>query len=284
MQHLLNRSIGLLVFAVLLLVPVLAAAEGVEKAQTAEPPPPPARVSPSVPESPREGVSGSTTIGALQQADVPSEVSGIVETYHFDVGQLVKKGQVVAEISKKDYTLAVEQGNARVEALEIKLGITEEKLKLAQDLLSNEWGTRRILVEAKENVAIVRLELTQAKKELELARWALSACVVKAPFTGYMAVRYKKPYESVNRLEKLFLLLDTSKVYAAANIAESELPKYKIGAEAVFKDRSGKDYVGTVHKIAPIINPQSHTARIYILIDNPDGILKAGMTGHTRLK
>jgi RND family efflux transporter MFP subunit len=171
-----------------------------------------------------------------------------------------------------------------VDALKIKLGIAEEKLSLAEELLSHEWGTRRILIEAKENLAVARLELAQAEKDLTLAQRALSACSVKAPFTGYLAVRHKRPHEAANRLDNLFFLLDVSQVYAAVNIKESELAGYKIGAEAVFKDRSGKEYIGKVTKIAPIINPASHTARVYVLIGNKDKALRAGMTGHTRLK
>ena len=56
-----------------------------------------------------------------------------------------------------------------------------------------------------------------------LQKTNLESCEVKAPFKGYIAVKYKQDFEPVERLEKIFAIVDTEKVYAVAIWPEKRL-------------------------------------------------------------
>ena len=60
-----------------------------------------------------------------------------------------------------------------------------------------------------------------------------------------MASRFKQPYEAADRLEPLFSLVDTSKVYAVANVEEQLLDKYVKGDRVSFIHRSGRSTQGS---------------------------------------
>jgi multidrug resistance efflux pump len=126
---------------------------------------------------------------------------------------------------------------------------------------------------------VTQTRLKEARKDFELAQLNLEWCRVKAPFTGYFGDKYKEQFESVERLEKIFSIVDTDKVYALANVAEKLVPKFKKGNSAAFVDPSGKSYPGIVEKVGKLIDPKSKTRKVWVLIDNSKGSLEVGMTG-----
>ncbi len=105
---------------------------------------------------------------------------------------------------------------------------------------------------------------------------------MKAPFSGYVAVKYKQAFEPVERLEKIFALIDTRKVYAIANVSENLLSKFRVDEPTVFTESSGKRFYGVVERVGKVIDVKSKTKKIFVLIDNPTGELEVGMTGSLR--
>lgn len=226
----------------------------------------------------------SAVVHPFQASNVPSEVSGIVSGFTHRVGDRVRKGDVVATISSKRYALAVKSAEQRLRADELSLKYAEERVKATEALLSLDWTTTQKLMEARERAALCRARLNESRQLLEAVHLDLDACAVKAPFDGILAVRYKEPFEAIERLEKLFLLIDTAKVYAVASVPEDLLKTFRKGIRASFTQGSGEKAKGTVDRVGTLINPESRTGRVWILIDNPQGIFEVGMTGVLRIE
>lgn len=159
----------------------------------------------------------------------------------------------------------------------------EDDAKLKEEVFGLDATTRQEVLRAVAEAEVARHRLAEAEQELELARFDLDACRVKAPFTGYLAAKHKQPEESVERLEKIFTIVDTSKVYAVANVPEDLLPFFPRGAEAIFVSGLGKAVDGQIERMGKVIDPKSRTKRVYLLIDNPRNELEVGMTGSLRL-
>jgi len=221
----------------------------------------------------------SAIINAYRSARVPTEVSGVISASHFEEGDRVRAGQVVFEISKKRYAVAARAAEQKLRTLQVSVQLAEKKRKAIEALVSQDWSTRQRLLEAEQELAIANADLEAARSASEAAVLDLQACSIKAPFTGIVAERYREAHEAIERWEKLFLLIDTSKVYAVAHVPESSLPAYRKGVGASFAHSSGKRFRGTVAKVGPVINPESRTAKVWLLIDNPRGRLEVGMTG-----
>ena len=80
-------------------------------------------------------------------------------------------------------------------------------------------------------------------------------------------------------IEKLFTLVDSAKVYAVAYVPENMIRDFEKGKEAAFSQPSGKQFLGRVERIEPIIDPKTDTQKVYVLIDNSQGNLGVGMSG-----
>jgi membrane fusion protein, multidrug efflux system len=218
-------------------------------------------------------------ISPFQSASVATEVGGIIDTFKFELGDLIGKGETVAEISKKRYALAVRKAEERIKALNLACTRAEQERDIKSRLVSMDAGSVQDFMKAEAELEITQHKIRETEIELEQARLDLHACQVRAPFPGHLAIRYKEPHEAVAGLEKLFFIVDSSKVYAVANVPENLVLHFKKGSPAKFNHASGKQFVGTVEKVEPLMDPKTDTKKIHVLIDNSRGDLEPGMNG-----
>lgn len=225
----------------------------------------------------------AAVIHPYRSANVGVEVRGIVGAVNHDVGDRIAEGTVVVEIVSNRYERAVRKAEQKVKGLQLALEGANRELKTKKELLSLNTSNRQEVERAETRAAVAKQMLLEAEEDLALARLDLSSCKVKAPFSGHLVIRYRQPHEPVERLDKLFALADGSRVYAVANVPESILSKYSKGSKAIFVHASGKKFAGTVEKLGWLIDPESRTMKVYVLIDNPGNELKVGTTGSIEL-
>jgi len=191
----------------------------------------------------------------------------------------------VVVISKRRYVLDLQRATNKVKAAEADLNRARREAQLRQQLLSQKAATSAELLKAKSEEEVAEYRLEEAKNALELARIDLEACQVKAPFSGYIAVRMKEPFESVDYLQRLFVILDPSKVYAVAGIPESQIDQFTKGRRVEFlpAPTPEKRFTGTVERVAILLDTKSGAKKVYAVIDNADGRLEIGMPGFLEL-
>jgi RND family efflux transporter MFP subunit len=225
----------------------------------------------------------AAVVHPYRSANVGTEVKGVIDRINFEEGDPVLKDAVVLEISPDRYKLMAKKAEERVKGLELSLKNAEDDLKIKEELLSLNAGTQQDVTKARTQVDIEKHRLLEAREELKLAAMDLESCLVRAPFSGFLAVRYKQPDEVVNQYDNVFALVDKSKVYAVANVPESQTGKFVKGAKAIFIHGTGKKYDGAVDKVGVLVDPQSKTLKVHILIDNSSGDLQVGTTGSLEL-
>jgi RND family efflux transporter MFP subunit len=224
-------------------------------------------------------VVDAAIIQPYRAATIGTEVAGIIEAFNFEEGDLVKEGQVIAEISKKRYTANMERARDRVKSIELNLKRAKRESQIKDQLLAKGATTTQEALRAKAQVEIAESEIQEARQALKLAQLDLKSCEVRAPFTGYINVRHKHEHEPVERLQPLFELVDSQKVYAVANVPEAALGLFAKGRQAFFSDRSGKRYRGSVSKATKMIDPKSKTRKVFVLIANDKNELELGTSG-----
>jgi multidrug efflux pump subunit AcrA (membrane-fusion protein) len=127
-------------------------------------------------------VSYVGTLLARKKTDVSSEIGGTIERLHFERGDRVRKGQLLAEVSTSTILLEVRQAEAALKAAESQLqkaerGSRPEEIRIAEaslneasaGLLEAENHYRRVsgLFQSK---AMSQSEYDAAKRGLDMAR------------------------------------------------------------------------------------------------------------------
>ena len=235
----------------------------------------------SVPESGR--VVEAAVIHPFRSANVGTEVPGIIKAIGFEEGDPVREGDQVVELVADRYVALLSKQSERLKGLKQLLAIAQDDLSSKERILAFDAASRLEVEKGRQEVEVRRQQVAEAEEDHRLAGMDLAACRVKAPFTGHLAVRYKQPYEPVERLEKLFAVVDNRKVFAVVNIPEALLQRFKKGTATDFVHLSGKRYRGFVDRIGVLVDPKSKTAKIYVLIDNAKGELDIGTSGSIEL-
>jgi RND family efflux transporter MFP subunit len=249
---------------------------------------PPAAAPPAIPNAGLSPEKSSFNIEAVvinpfRSANVGAQVSGVIERFFAEEGDFVKEGRVVVEIDPRRYQILADRAKERVLSLEASLKRLGEEAEMKRQVFELDATTKQELLKAQSEAEIGRYRLAEANEELKLAVFELDSCSVTAPFAGYIAAKLKQTDEPVERLERIFTLVDTSKVHAVANIPEEALQRFTKGTHATFVLGPGKDFHGVVDRVGKIIDPKSRTKRVYVLIDNPRNELEVGMTGSLHL-
>ncbi len=102
-----------------------------------------------------------------------------------------------------------------------------------------------------EDLALLRLQITQAQNGLDQARRGLADTNVKAPFTGVVAQIYVNPGEFVAMGNRVFRLADISKLEAKFRITPSEAARLPIGT-GMNLDYGGRTYYATLTRTAQV--------------------------------
>lgn len=216
-------------------------------------------------------------------ANVGGQVGGEIEAFHFEEGDPVSAGQVVVELDSRRYRLALQRAEERLLGLQAVLRRAEEEAQIKQQLFELDSISLQEVTRANADAELALHRVQEAKAELDLARMDLEGAKIKAPFSGHLAIRHKQQNEPVERLEKIFGIVDSSKVHAVANVPENLLSQFWKGKESVFLYGRNKKLTGTVDRIGKLIDPKSRTKRVYLLLDNSGGELEVGMTGSLQL-
>ncbi|MEW6531541.1 MAG: efflux RND transporter periplasmic adaptor subunit [Thermodesulfobacteriota bacterium] len=230
-------------------------------------------------------VEPGAVIAPHRSAEITAEARGTIESFPLKEGDFVEKGGAVVVISSQKYALALQRAKNALKAAEDDLKRARQETHLKEQLLAEKATTKAEVIKAKADEEVAEFRLEEAKIGLELSRMDLDSCQVKAPFSGHIAVRFKEPFEAVEYLQKLFVLVDTSKVYAIASVSEAALPDYTKDRRVAFVTAPGRErhFEGVVERVGKLFDPKSGAKKVYVLIDNPDGQLEVGMTGYLEL-
>ena len=138
-------------------------------------------------------------------------------------------------------------------------------------------GARRRL----ENLAIP----AEAIDEIERTRRVPSAIVWSSPRDGVVVERSVSDGMRAKSGDVLFRIVDHTRVWVLADVAERDLAGVAEGQRATVRVRAfpGRSFAGTVTRIYPHLNMETRTARLRIELPNPNGELRPSMYADVEL-
>lgn len=211
------------------------------------------------------------SIMAYRQASIFARVGGYLEKIPVDIGDSVKRGQVLAVINYRDLQDQYQQANASFEYASIQY---ERAKKLIQ---------KQLIAQNDLDMAKTNYDVTEAAKNL--AALNLSYAVIRAPFSGYIASRYVDPGTLIPGSTQmvpanpLLVLVDINTVKIMINIPEHSVAEVRAGmpVTTVTDAYPEKVFNGRITRIAPALDPVTRTMAAEVDIANPGHLLKPGM-------
>lgn len=231
--------------------------------------------------------------------DVGTQVSGQLRVIHPDVGNVVKKGDLLAEIDPTVYQTRVAGDRASLDNLRAQLAQAEAQLTLdrlrnerAQQLLKNQSGSKDAadaamateqISEAKIDALKAQIAQMQATLDGDLAN--LGYTKIYAPMDGTVVSITAREGGTLNANQSAPIVLriaDLQTMTVTAQVAEGDIPRITVGTPAAFSTLGLPDrrWRGTVRQIEPTPTIVNDVVLYNVLIDvpNDDLMLMTDMT------
>ncbi len=129
------------------------------------------------------------TTHSLQSVDIVPQVSGQIMKVPFTQGEIIREGEIIAEIDSRPYDAAVKQAKALLNQYEAQLKIDELEVKRNEKLVKDSYIDRQTYDTYLAKVEMDKALVESAKAGLIKAQIDLDWCVIKAPFTGKIGFR-----------------------------------------------------------------------------------------------
>lgn len=228
--------------------------------------------------------NGRITADDNKAIDVYPLVGGNVEKVNVELGDYVKKGQVLATIKSTDIADFDKQSiDAKNDLL-----VAKNNLKVAQELFDGKLNSEREVLQAKSEVEKAQSQMRKIQETYKIYNIkAGSIYEVTAPINGFIIQKSinKDMLLRNDRSENIFDIAEISEVWAMANINEIDINKVKIGITADITTLTYPDkvFTGKIDKIFNIIDPETKAMQARIKLDNKDFLLKPDMNALIKL-
>ncbi len=210
------------------------------------------------------------TVRAARRAVLSFRVSGPLVKLPVEEGQHVKKGDLVAQIQKRDFQTALEEAKAR--ALE-----AERQFRRYKELYAKKQVSRA-------DYDRYRAARDVARAQLEDARNRLRDTSLLAPFDGVISKRYVENFQKVQAKEPIANLQDITRIEILVDVPEQVMAGIRdkedtLTIVATFDPIPGKEFPLRIKEYATQADPATQTYQVVLVMDQPaEANILPGMT------
>jgi len=225
-------------------------------------------------------LAANGNVAAWQEASIGSESNGLrLAEVRVNIGDVVKKGQVLAVFSPE--TINADVAQARASLAEAKANAADAAGNAARARTLAQTGAlsqQQInQYQTTEQTAKARVEAAQAVLAAQQVRGRNTQVV--APDDGVISARTATVGSVVAAGTELFKLIRQGRLEWRAEVTSAELGRIAVGTPVVVISASGAQVQGKVRSIAPTVDPQTRNALVYVDVPNvlQNTGIKAGM-------
>ena len=224
-------------------------------------------------------------LAANREVTLAAEVGGVVEECRVDMGDKVTTDQVLICINPVDYQLGLNEAKANFRAMEARLDTATKTFKRTEALIPQKVISEDFYEKSKMEYKAAKAALTQARARVDIAKERMRKTKVIAPFPGLIANRRVEHGQTVSAGVPVVTLVDLEYVRVKIHLTESDYIRVDKDDPVVVTLEAfpEKEYIGKIDRIGVKADERTNTFDVEILIENPDLILKAGLTGRVRI-
>ena len=246
-------------------------------------------------------ISAVGTLQALNYVDVGTQVSGQLRSILVEIGDVVEKGQLLAQIDPTVYEARVAADEAQL--LNLRAQMTERQVQLAlaekqferqrrlladratsQDAYDSADAARKTLA---AQIAGLEAQIKQTQSTLKGDQANLSYTKIYAPMSGTVVDITARQGQTLNANQQAPIVLriaELSTMTVRTQVSEADVPRLKLGMPAYFTTLGQPDRrrEGSLRQILPTPEVVNNVVLFSSLFDvpNPDFDLLPQMSAH----
>ncbi len=238
-------------------------------------------------------LNGLGLVTAFKMVTIRSRVEGELIKVAFDEGQMVREGELLAEIDPRPFEVQREQAEgqlARDEAIRKAAKLTLSRLK---ELLTTKSATAQEVDEQSAIVQQVEGTLRAAQATVANAKLQLTYCSIVAPISGRIGLRLVDQGNIVraNDPSGMAVITQLQPIALVFTIPQDDIArvlKQKSGGATLTVDAFDRDFKtklarGKLMAIDNQVDPTTGTVRLKAMFENEDGRLFPNQFVNARL-
>jgi cobalt-zinc-cadmium efflux system membrane fusion protein len=213
-------------------------------------------------------------------AHITPRLAGIVESVPANLGQQVKKGQVLAVIASG----AVAEHRSELLTAQQRLEFARSSYAREKKLWEEKISAQQDYLQAQSALREAEIAVRNAQQKLEAvgasgaARGAMNRYEVRAPFDGMVIEKRISLGESVKDDASIYTISDLSIVWAEVAVPAAQLPIVRVGEQATVKAAAFDSVaIGKVAYVGSLLGEQTRAAKARIVLANPKGAWRPGL-------
>lgn len=237
------------------------------------------QTAPAVTEFERDVIklNGKIQANESRQAKVFALVSGRIQYTHAELGDFVRKGQVLAELK----SIEVAGMSNDISLAESNVQMAKKNLETTTDLYKGSLATEQDWLNAKIGYNKALSEFNRARQVASITGGKNASYTISAPISGFIIEKNVTANSEVRQDNNtdLFAIADLSEVWIMANVYEADMNSIHLGDPVTVNTLANptKDYPGRIDKIYNVLDPATRTMKVRISMNNPGYQLKPEM-------
>jgi membrane fusion protein, heavy metal efflux system len=228
--------------------------------------------------APQVDVVGTATFDPQRLAAVGTRIAGRVVAVHKFEGDVVKRGDVLAEIESAE----LGQAQAAIGTARVRAQTAEANFAREQTMLESHATSERDVERAREAALVARAELVAADKRVQAmggdTGGPIGVLRLRSPIHGKVVERRVAPGQTVDATFTAFRVADLRQLWAELAVFERDLSALRAGDAVDLATQADPTVTerGRIAHVGDVIDQESRTARVRVEVDNERGALRPG--------
>jgi len=207
--------------------------------------------------------SAEAVVEAVRQSTVSAQIAGRIVEIRFDVGDTVKKGEVIVRIDERAAGQAVAATEAQVREADAAARNARVNYERTKQLLAQKFVSQAALDKAEADAKQAQARLAAMLAGAGQAATERSFATIVAPYSGVVAARHVELGEMAVPGKPLMTGFDPSTLRAVANVPQAQVAAIQAGGKARIEVPSLGRWVDVRQvTIVPSADPRTHTTRV----------------------
>lgn len=238
----------------------------------------------------RFAVSAAGEITPSEQVSVRPEVNGKILTLAVDLGDQIKKDDLLFQLDDRDLQIEKQQRETQIARARLTLDQARRDFERAEELIKGKLLSEQEFETARTAFELAKNSIQQGEKELELTSDRLRKTRVTAPFDCTVLTRPISVGQAVsgsggfNAGTEVMTIANLNDLVINAHINQADVGRLRVGQEVdvTVEAVPGLKVVGKVERIAPqaVIKNNIKGFPARILLKDVDRRVRPGMTAN----